>query len=164
MDIKDFEILIKRKRAGMLHQAQKLLCDEDEAEDAVQEASLRLWSIRSKICQYQSIDALITVIVRNICISVLRQRNIRMQEMFEGLEMVSSDTPHRKLEDKENGDWLDKKIEGLPASQMTILKMSQAEGMSNKEIAEVLGINEVSVRTALSKARHRLLEQLKNRR
>ena len=59
--------------------------------------------------------------------------------------------------------WLEDKIAGLPAAQMQILRMSQQDGLENNEIAEVLGISETTVRTALCKARKNLLEKLMKR-
>jgi RNA polymerase sigma-70 factor (ECF subfamily) len=67
------------------------------------------------------------------------------------------------LEEKENAQWLEDRIAELPSSQMQILRMSQQDGLENSEIAEVLGISEVTVRTALCKARKSLLEKLKKR-
>ena len=64
---------------------------------------------------------------------------------------------------KENAEWLEDKIAGLPAAQMQILRMSQQDGLENNEIAEVLGISETTVRTALCKARKNLLEKLMKR-
>ena len=64
------------------------------------------------------------------------------------------------MEEKENAEWLEDNIAGLPAAQMQILRMSQQDGLENSEIAEVLGISEVTVRTALCKARKNLMERL----
>jgi RNA polymerase sigma factor (sigma-70 family) len=46
---------------------------------------------------------------------------------------------------------------------MQILRMSQQDGLENNEIAELLGISETTVRTALCKARKNLLEKLMKR-
>ena len=63
------------------------------------------------------------------------------------------------LEDEENARWLEQRIGELPFAQMQILRMSQQDGLENSEIAELLGISETTVRTALSKARKKLLQQ-----
>ena len=161
MEISEFELFVTRKRSGMLAVARKILYSEDDAEDAVQDALLKLWSIRSKIELYRSVDALVTVILKNVCISMLRQRHSHTQTLIENVEMQTCRTPHDELEEREGDKWLEKEFDGLPSSQMVILKMSQVEGMSNKDIAVVLGIKEVSVRTSISKARHKLIEKLK---
>jgi RNA polymerase sigma-70 factor (ECF subfamily) len=67
------------------------------------------------------------------------------------------------LEEKENAQWLEGCIAELPASQMQILRMSQQDELENSEIADILGISEVTVRTALCKARKTLMEKLMKR-
>ena len=81
-------------------------------------------------------------------------------ELSDEIRLISTHNSQWMLEEKENAEWLEDKIAGLPAAQMQILRMSQQDGLENNEIAEVLGISEVTVRTALCKARKNLLEKL----
>lgn len=53
---------------------------------------------------------------------------------------------------------------GLPGTEYTVLHLRQVEGLDNKAIALRLGIEERSVATLLSRARRRLLEEIKKRR
>lgn len=68
------------------------------------------------------------------------------------------------LEEQENNEWLRKQLAGLPSTEYTVLHLRQVEGLDNKTIAYRLGIEERSVATLLSRARHRLLEEIKKRR
>ena len=81
-------------------------------------------------------------------------------ELSDEIRLISTHDSQWMLEEKENAEWLEDSIAGLPAAQMQILRMSQQDGLENNEIAEVLGISEVTVRTALCKARKNLLERL----
>ena len=80
-------------------------------------------------------------------------------ELSDEIRLISTHDSGWMLEEKENAEWLEDNIAGLPASQMQILRMSQQDGLKNSEIAEVLGISETTVRTALCKARKTLLKQ-----
>ena len=82
-------------------------------------------------------------------------------ELNEGIKLISAHDSQWMLEEKENAQWLEERIAELPSSQMQILRMSQQDGLENGEIAEILGISEVTVRTALCKARKSLLEKLR---
>lgn len=164
MDIREFETWVRRLRPSLQAIARRMLADEDDAEDAVQDALLKLWLIRDRLTLYRSPDALATVVVKNLCISRWRERQAEALPLSEDVEISSERSPDHDLEEREDHMWLCRTIQGLPSAQMTILKMSQAEGMSNRQIADVLGITETSVRTALCKARHKLLEELKKRR
>ena len=81
-------------------------------------------------------------------------------ELSDEIRLISTHDSQWMLEEKENAEWLEDSIAGLPTAQMQILRMSQQDGLENNEIAEVLGISEVTVRTALCKARKNLLEKL----
>lgn len=163
MDIREFETWVRRLRPSLLSAARRMLGDEEDAEDAVQDALLKLWIVRDRLTLYRSPDALAAVVVRNLCLSRLRERQTEALPLPEGLEIGSGQSADQPLEEREDHAWLCRTIRGLPSAQMTILKMSQAEGMSNQQIARVMGITETSVRTALCKARHKLLEELKRR-
>lgn len=164
MNIREFEIWVRRLHPSLLNTARRMLGDEEDAEDTVQDALLKLWLIRDRLTLYRTPEALATVVVKNLCISRLRERTNSPTPLPEGVEVRNERTPEREMEEHEDYAWLARTIHGLPSVQMTILKMSQAEGMSNQQIADVLGITETSVRTALCKARHKLLEELKKRR
>ena len=59
---------------------------------------------------------------------------------------------------------LEAELEKLPSTEYEVLRLRQVELRSGKEIADILGITEASVRTLLSRARRRLLEEIKKRR
>ncbi len=164
MNIREFETWVRRLRPSLLNTARRMLGDEEDAEDTVQDALLKLWLIRDRLTLYRSPEALATAVVKNLSISLLRERTNNPTPLPEDLEIRSERTPEREMEEREDHVWLARIIHGLPSAQMTILKMSQSEGMSNQQIADVLGIAETSVRTAICKARHKLLEELKKRR
>lgn len=163
-----FEILARRIRPRLLRIAKSILTNatgisdaDEEAEDMTQEALLRLWVIRDKIDDYKSPDLLVVTIIKNLCISKLRELS---KVRFVDDELINRNTPQMVIEDNENDIWLRNAIENLPARETAILRMKQNEGMSIKEIADTLAMNETAVRKQLSRARQRLLEQIKNRR
>lgn len=163
MEREEFCTLARQLRAGIMTLSRRFLKDEAEAEDNVQDTLLRLWTIREKLDEVHSVQALSYAICRNLCVSKLRQRRIIPMELNEEIKVISAHDSQWMLEEKENAQWLEERIEELPSSQMQILRMSQQDGLENSEIAEVLGISEVTVRTALCKARKSLLEKLKKR-
>ena len=163
MERKEFCTLASQMRADILSLSRRFLREESEAEDNVQDTLLRLWTIREKLDEVRSVQALTYAICKNLCISKLRKRKVFPMELNDEIKLISTHDSAWMLEEKENAQWLDDKISGLPSSQMQILRMSQQDGLENSEIAEVLGISEVTVRTALCKARKNLLEKLMKR-
>lgn len=160
MEKEEFCTLARQLRADILAVSRRFLGSQAEAEDNVQDTLLRLWTIRAQLDEVRSVQALTYAICRNLCISKLRKRRIVAMELSNEIRLASEHDSGWMLEEKENAQWLEDSIAGLPAAQMQILRMSQQDGLENSEIAEVLGISEVTVRTALCKARKNLLERL----
>ena len=160
MEREEFCTLARKLRPDILSLSRRFLKAEGEAEDNVQDTLLRLWTIRAQLDEVRSVQALTFAICRNLCISKLRKRHTIPMELSDEIRLVSTHDSGWMLEEKENAEWLEDNIAGLPAAQMQILRMSQQDGLENNEIAEVLGISEVTVRTALCKARKNLLEKL----
>lgn len=160
MEKEEFCTLARQLRADILAVSRRFLGSQAEAEDNVQDTLLRLWTIRAQLDEVRSVQALTYAICRNLCISKLRKRRIVAMELSNEIRLASEHDSQWMLEEKENAQWLEDSIAGLPAAQMQILRMSQQDGLENSEIAEVLGISETTVRTALCKARKNLLERL----
>ena len=160
MEKEEFCTLARQLRADILAVSRRFLGSQAEAEDNVQDTLLRLWTIRAQLDEVRSVQALTYAICRNLCISKLRKRRIVAMELSNEIRLASEHDSGWMLEEKENAQWLEDSIAGLPAAQMQILRMSQQDGLENSEIAEVLGISETTVRTALCKARKNLLERL----
>ncbi|MBO4549712.1 MAG: sigma-70 family RNA polymerase sigma factor, partial [Bacteroidaceae bacterium] len=159
----EFCIMANQMRSDILSISRRFLREESEAEDNVQDTLLRLWTVREKLDEVRSVQALTYAICKNLCVSKLRKRRIIPMELNDEIKLISTHDSQWMLEEKENAKWLEDNISGLPAAQMQILRMSQQDGLENNEIAEVLGISEVTVRTALCKARKNLLEKLMKR-
>ena len=160
MEKEEFCTLARQLRADILAVSRRFLGSQAEAEDNVQDTLLRLWTIRAQLDEVRSVQALTYAICRNLCISKLRKRRIVAMELSNEIRLASEHDSQWMLEEKENAQWLEDSIAGLPAAQMQILRMSQQDGLENSKIAEVLGISETTVRTALCKARKNLLERL----
>jgi RNA polymerase sigma-70 factor (ECF subfamily) len=148
MTQKEYKEEARRLRPQMMNVARRYLADDD-AEDTVQDALLRLWQMVDKL--RMPLDGLASVLVRNLCVDKERRR-------------------HRTLALTEAGDNEDNGqderiermmgiIESLPSLQQTILRLRHMEGMEMKDIAEIIGSSEVALRKALSRARQAVRQQ-----
>ena len=163
MEREAFCTLARLLRPDILALSLRFLKEESEADDNVQDTLLKLWAIREQLDKVHSVKALTYAICKNLCVSKLRKKRTIPMELSNEIRLISTHDSQWMLEEKENAKWLEDNIAGLPASQMQILRMSQQDGLENSEIAEVLGISETTVRTALCKARKNLLEKLMKR-
>ena len=83
---------------------------ETEAEDIAQDVMLRLWQMRYELDRYRSVEALVVVMTkrmtwgRTVPLSVPR----REEQDFR--------TPQEVLEEKENEEWLERRLAELPTT------------------------------------------------
>ena len=143
MTQEEFKEEAQRLRPRLMLTARRYLGDDD-AEDTVQDALLRLWQMVGEL--RQPLDALALRLTRNLCIDQVRRRKPTV---------VLTD---RGGTDQADGD--DERIERmmavvstLPDLQQTILRLRHLEGMEMNEIADLTGSSEVAIRKALSRAR-----------
>lgn len=138
----------RRLRPQMMNVARRYLADDD-AEDTVQDALLRLWQMVDKL--RMPLDGLASVLVRNLCVDKERRRHRTL-----ALTEASDNEDTRQDERIERMMGI---IESLPSLQQTILRLRHMEGMEMKDIAEIIGSSEVALRKALSRARQAVRQQ-----
>ncbi len=128
----------------------------EEAEDAVQDVFCRVLAADTIP---ESFRAWIYRIARNRCLDLLRGRARRRDDQLLPSEVqVAEDlTGHlTRLVRKELHSRLRHLVAGLPASQREILRLRYVEGLSRREIAEVLEIPESIVKSRLFEGLERL--------
>jgi RNA polymerase sigma-70 factor (ECF subfamily) len=164
MDEKEFIKMVPRLRQVALNAATGTGATDAEADDIAQEVMIRLWQMRTRLGSISSIDGFTATIARHLTISGYRKSRSdeARQKFFKPLSQSMS--PEDAMVMKDDERWLEARLRELPSTEYEILRMRQVEGRSFGEIAAVLGITEGSVRTLLSRARRKLLEEIKNRR
>jgi len=151
------EILPLRER--LFHIAQKILVEEQEAEDAVQEVLLKLWHTRDSLDRYDSPAAYATTVTKNHCLDRLKVKS-RQESLDETYYLrAGNDNPYLELERKNTEEVLHKIIQSLPSLQQAIIRMKDMEEYEVEEIAEITGTKVEAVRVNLSRARKKVREE-----
>ena len=154
MTEREFEICFKRLYMPLGMYALRIVCDADTAEDAVQDSFMKAWQCVSAGAEIVNFRAYMYRLVRNSCIDLLRARHteVDVAEIPEA-EEVEMDTSERDA-------CIWRAIDGLPARCREVFLMSKRDGLSNREIAEELGISEKTVKNQMTKAFGRLRDAL----
>lgn len=151
MDISAYMAEVETVRPRLLAIARKILEDDEEAEDVVQDALLRLWQLREEPIDHA--ERLAQTVVRNLSIDLVRRRR-----RTASLSHISTiDTPSDETE--EQMERMMTMVEALPTMQQTVLRLRHIEGMEMRDIAELVGTTEQAVRQSLSRARRTLKER-----
>lgn len=159
MNAEKFQAEVLPIRERLLRTAFKMLEDEFDAEDAVQEVFLKLWQMREKLETYDSLEAFTITMLKNLCIDTIRKRN-RTEPLDASMyKQASNDDPSLNLEYKSNDDLIRVIVDKLPSLQQAILKMKDIEEYELEEIAQITGTTNEAVRVNLSRARKKVREE-----
>lgn len=162
MTTKEFEILALSLRPRLIAAAVRITGNNDEAEDAVQDTMLRLWSLGDRLDEVHSVDALALTITRRLAINALRRMNPgRHIELSD--EVSSTPSAEETLIARQRREETDTILASLPDRQRILLRMRHVEGYDNATIARLLGSSEGAVRTALSRARRQVADIFEQR-
>ena len=123
-----------------------------EAEDVAQDVLLRLWQLRDTLERYRSLEALVVVMARHNLAS------LRRKEVGVPIMSINSKQLQSQLLPPD-----DSAMRRLPGTQYAVRHMRQVECLSYDEIASRLGIESSTARSLLSKARFKLLDEIKKR-
>ncbi len=138
---------------------------EMEADDIAQDVMLKLWTMRQELDHYRSPEALAVVMTRHLVIDQKRkQAPLRIDATAAAATLASaSPSPSQAMEQLEDEQWLERRLSQLPSKQHTVLMMRQVERKTYAEIAAIMGISEVGVRSLISRARKTLLDEFRQR-
>ena len=164
-----FEQLVRSTSGRLLAAARRLLRNEEDARDAVQNAFIRAFQSLSRFRQESSISTWLHRIVINEALMRLRSRAKSDEPSIDDLlptfiadghqtrDTVDwSETADKALERAETAEIVRRKIDELPEIYRTVLLMHDIEEMSHAEIAESLGVSINVAKVRLHRARQAL--------
>ncbi|HET6206819.1 MAG TPA: RNA polymerase sigma factor [Terracidiphilus sp.] len=151
--------------AGTLYRvAFSVLRNPSDAEDAVQEAFLRVLRHRDDLDEVRDHRVWLIRIVWNIVLD--RKRRAKTRPETDDVEELARVLPANGLSAEERAAAAQHHahvlscVERLPAKEREVLALSAFEELSSVEIASILGITESSVRSRLFRARNLMADLL----
>lgn len=161
-DHQAFATLVER-HTGLFYGAAYRMCGQDqEAEDIVQDAFLKLWQKPDSFDVDRGVKFTTWFyrVVTNLAIDKVRRK--KPQAGPEPLEYIADSAPlaDQMLEGHEKEGVLEAAIQSLPDRQKVALNLCFYEGLSNKEAAEILGVGVKALESLLMRAKKALREDL----
>jgi len=151
-----FNELVSMLTGKLFGHAFRILRNQVEAEDAVQEVFLKMWKLGGKLDKYTSIEALAVIMTRNYCLDQLRKRRHDGddgEQNPQNLFLSAGPSPQEQMERKETSEILKVIIDKLPDNYRIIITLREIEELSYEEIAETTDMNINALRVSLSRAR-----------
>jgi RNA polymerase sigma-70 factor (ECF subfamily) len=157
----DFSDLVQQLSRKLYGYAFRILLNQEEAEDAVQEIFIKLWSFGEKLNEYNSIRALATTMIKNYCIDQVRKKKHFVPEEPGNQEYqnIMAPSPYDLMESRESNDIINHIIDQLPDIYKVVIKLRDIEEMPYEEIAAKTEQNINTLRVTLSRARKMIREE-----
>ena len=140
--------------------ASRLLGDGEEGQDAVQDVFIKLWNIRDKLNELNSIEAFAMKITKNHCLDKIKSRRTVSVEETKSLLFLQNedDSIEKSAELKDTANHIKQMMSFLPEQQKMIMQLRDIEGYEFDEIERALDININTIRVNLSRARKKIRE------
>jgi RNA polymerase sigma-70 factor (ECF subfamily) len=169
-----FRVLVERYEGRVFRMAVRVLRDEEQARDAVQDAFIKAYGSLDRFEGRSGFYTWLYRIVMNQCLDRKRRdksdREVEWKDEVESLPMdgvpplvgdPAPGGPEVQVGRLELRKLVASAIEALPEDARRTIQLREIDGLSYKEIAEALGIPKGTVMSRLHYARQRLQELLR---
>jgi RNA polymerase sigma-70 factor (ECF subfamily) len=169
-----FAVLVRRHQSPLYNFALRHLRAPQVAEDVVQDAFVRVVQSAAEFKHEARFTTWVYTITRNLCIDQLRKRALRKHpSLDQGKPGEEGDGPtlgeqtadvrasvEREATGAELKERIAKAVEALPEEQREVFLMREVANLPFKEIAEVTGVPENTVKSRMRYALERLQQAL----
>ena len=139
----------------------RIVKNKQEAEDAVQEVFMKMWTMGEKLDEYNDVEAVTVTMLKNKCVDVVRRRKFDDGEDVSTavLNFEGPVSPLDQMVSGETKDLIRKIISDLPQNYRELVQLREIDGLSYEEIASITGVNVNSLRVSVSRARQIIKEE-----
>ena len=159
-----FKKLVEMYRQQAYRLAFRILGDEEEARDAVQESFIRIWEkIRSYDPSREFIPWMYRVVVNasNDRLRTMQRRaEVPIDLVPQSIATMQQRDPGAAADNLDLAILINALAGSLPGKQKTVFILRDVEGMSSEEVEVITGLNADSVKSNLYLARKSVRERL----
>ncbi len=170
-DEEAFRELVEAHQLRVLGTAIRMLGDHADAEDIAQEVFVRVWKGAARWEPSAKFTTWLYTIIRNCVFNEIRRRKRHPADSLEAERddenhprqflNPSTKAPDAALLDDEMQDAIERAIQELPEAQRMAVILRRYQDVSYEEIAEVLDLTVLAVKSVLFRARTTLREKLR---
>jgi RNA polymerase sigma-70 factor (ECF subfamily) len=168
-DARAYETLVRTCAPQLLAVCRRIVRNEEDARDAVQEAFVNAWKSLDSFEAGSRLTTWLHRIAVNASLMKLRARRRRPEESIEDLLPSYQEDGHQRepstpwleaadvaLDRKQLAALVRQQIERLPDTYRLVLLLRDIDGLDTAEAAEVLGVTDNAVKLRLHRARQAL--------
>ena len=166
--IKEF---LKTYRTGIINLCYRFLQNSEDAEDTAQEAFIELFRSIAHFREESKLSTWLYQIAVSKSLDQIRKKKRKKRlaviqsillrdNQVEQIPAPSQQQPESELEKKERINILQQAINGLGQNQRIAITLSKIEGLSNKDVADIMELSVSSVESLLFRAKLNLRKKL----
>ena len=158
-----FRWVVQTHQRMVFSLALKMLCDEEEAKDMVQETFIRVWQSIKGFDTQKTFSTWVYTIASRLCIDRLKRARkvVALPEDELVLRRFASDGDEQlSLENKEWVSIVRTLAENLSDKQRLVFTLCQLEGLPSAEVEQITGLGARQVKSNLYVARQTIRKRL----
>jgi RNA polymerase sigma-70 factor (ECF subfamily) len=158
---KAFEVLVERYEKKLYNAAYRIVGDSEDAMEATQSAFVKAYERLGSFDTSQRFFPWMYRILINESLNIVNRR--KRYDEIDSRFPVTGRNPEEKFGDDEMARHLQAAVRALKPDYRVIVALRHYQGFSYKEISDILGIPEKTVKSRLFTARQQLREMLVRR-
>ena len=157
-----FGELYARYKSILMYFLKRFLKGEANSEDIIQEIFIKIWNTRKDLNPELSFSGYLHTMAQNQVLNVLRRIDIHSRFVKKTLELADETVNQTEclIMDNDYARLLNEAIETLSPRQKDVFQLSRVQGLSYREIAELLQISPNMVQEHASIALHKIKKYL----
>jgi RNA polymerase sigma-70 factor, ECF subfamily len=149
--------LFARHRIPLYRWLLRIVRDETTAEDLLSDVFLDVWRQAASFKGRASVSTWLLAIARYKALSARRARvDAQLDERIASTIADPADNPEAALQEKNRSEVLRDSLANLSPEQGEVIDLVYYHGKSVKEVAEIVGVGEATVKTRMFYARRKL--------
>jgi RNA polymerase sigma-70 factor, ECF subfamily len=151
--------LFSRHRLAIYRWLRRLVHDENLADDLLSDVFLDVWRKATSFERRSSVSTWLLAIARHKALSARRRRtDVELNAELASTVADPADNPELVLQKKNREELLRHSLARLSPEHGEVIDLTYYHGKSIKEVAEIIGINEATVKSRTFYARKRLAQ------
>jgi len=156
----DFKSDVLIYKDQMFRLALRILKNEEDASDIVQDCLLKLWDKRKVLADIKNIKSFSMTMVRNACIDFIRKHKPLTDKEQIILQRTDELNPEKELVVSDQLQMVKNIINEMNEQQREVIQLREIEGLEYDEISEITGLTINNLRVIISRARKEIRQKM----